>query len=521
MAQVCLNCGAPPNFASLLEPQPTPSLDLTHLLTSNEPPPDSEVPLIRDIISESQSRIGPLDAHIETLQAQIRSLETTLAEFVERREETVELVRQHQSIVSPARRMPAELICHILALTWEAYKDTTNGPPWYLGHICRLWRHSVLLYPNLWSSITVPSFKSSEGSHLLSSIEAQLVRSADVPLDLYWPSVQSEVDPRLLDLVFRHCRRWRSLHFHDPAQHRDRMLHWLRPVDGQLDQLQKLTLVSHSGMFVGDVFATAPNLREVILTDGVSSYSPEGIVIRWGQITHYRGTYAAPRQFNILRAAPNLVECDLGFTNVDFDPDASMIDLPNLRRLSSDYVAFLEYLTAPILDDLRLTLGGEQLVPLLPFIHRSSCTLTRLALTELIAIDVDAMSTLRELPSLTYLLLEYASDADIDAYNGLDWINAMFVSGAPSDICPDLATLVVGYTDADQLPFAFFEMVRSRFQSNRTRSSHLECLRIFDAGSLTALSDEALAQMNGLREEELDVALVEWEDGVQLKKDLL
>jgi hypothetical protein len=454
------------------------------------------------------------------LQAQIRHLETILMKFVQQREETVELLRQHQSIVSPARRMPTELICDILALTWEAYKDTANGPPWYLGHICRHWRHSALLYPNLWSSITVPSFKSSRGNHLLSSIEAQLVRSADVPLDLYWPSVQSQVDPRLLDLIFYHCRRWRSLHFHDPAQHQDRMLHWLRPVDGQLDQLQKLTLVGHYRMFVGDMFATAPNLRKVILTDGVSSCSPDGIVIPWRQITHYRGTYTARRQLNILRAAPDLVECDLGFTNVDFesDPDASMIDLPNLRRLSSEHVAVLEYLTAPAVEDLRLTLGREQLVPLLPFIHRSSCTLTRLALTELSAIDVDVMSTLRELPSLAYLLLEYASDAEIGAYDGFVWINAMFVSGAPSDICPDLKTLVVGYTDADQLPFAFFEMVRSRFQANRTRPSRLECLRIFDAGSLTALPDEELAQMNDLREEGLDVGLVDWEDGVQLKK---
>ncbi|KAJ6585931.1 hypothetical protein B0H19DRAFT_1111035 [Mycena capillaripes] len=520
MAQVCLNCGAS-NLASLLEQPPVASLDATHLLTSNEPPLDSEVLLIRDIISDSQSRIGPLDAQIEALQAQIRNLETTLAQFVQWREETVELVRKHQSIVSPARRMPAELICDILALTWEAYKDTANGPPWYLGHISRFWRHSALSYPNLWSSITVPSSKSSEGSHVLSSIEAQLERAADVPLDLYWPSVQSEVEPRLLDLVFRHCRRWRSLHFHDPAQHRDRMLHWLRPVDGQLDQLQMLTLVGHYGMFVADVFASAPNLRQVILTDGVSSCSPDRIVIPWGQITHYRGTYTAPRQLNILRAAPDLVECALGFMNVDFDPDASVIDLPNLRRLSSDHVAVLDYLTAPILQDLLLTLGRERLAPLLPFIHRSSCTLTRLALMELSTIDVDVMSTLSELPSLEYLLLEYALDADIDAYDGSDWINAMSVSGAPSDICPDLTTLVVGYTDANQLPFALLEMVRSRFQANQTRSSRLECLRIFDAGSLTVLPDEDLARMNDLREEGLDVVLVDWEDGVQLKKGLL
>jgi hypothetical protein len=52
--------------------------------------------------------------HIEALQAQIRNLETTLAQLVHRREDTRELVR-HQSIVSPVRRIPAEAICDILA----------------------------------------------------------------------------------------------------------------------------------------------------------------------------------------------------------------------------------------------------------------------------------------------------------------------------------------------------------------------------------------------------------------------
>jgi hypothetical protein len=59
-----------------------------HLLTSKEPPLDSEVPLVRDIISDSQNRIGPLNAHIEALQVQIINLETTLAQFVPRWEET-------------------------------------------------------------------------------------------------------------------------------------------------------------------------------------------------------------------------------------------------------------------------------------------------------------------------------------------------------------------------------------------------------------------------------------------------
>jgi hypothetical protein len=143
------NCRAP----SLLEPPLAPSLDFTHLLTSNEPILDCEVPLIRDIISDSQSRISPLDAHIEALKSTDQKFRVPWRNvYTGRKRLSIELMRQHQSIVSPVRRMPAKVICDILALTWEAYRDTANGPPWYLRHICRFWRHSALSYPTPWSS---------------------------------------------------------------------------------------------------------------------------------------------------------------------------------------------------------------------------------------------------------------------------------------------------------------------------------------------------------------------------------
>jgi hypothetical protein len=42
------------------------------------------------------------------------------------------------------------------------------------------------------------------------TIEAQLLRTANAPLDIYWTGIH-DVDPCVLDLALRHCTRWRSL----------------------------------------------------------------------------------------------------------------------------------------------------------------------------------------------------------------------------------------------------------------------------------------------------------------------
>ncbi|KAJ7749011.1 hypothetical protein B0H14DRAFT_441993 [Mycena olivaceomarginata] len=104
------------------------------------PPPYACTP------SPCQSRIGPLDAHVEALQVQIINLETTLAQF-DPGGKRLELVRQHQSIVSPVRCMPAEVICDILALTWETQQVDRPGISGTSADF-----GDALSYPNLWSS---------------------------------------------------------------------------------------------------------------------------------------------------------------------------------------------------------------------------------------------------------------------------------------------------------------------------------------------------------------------------------
>ncbi|KAF8173155.1 hypothetical protein K438DRAFT_1547239, partial [Mycena galopus ATCC 62051] len=112
-------------------------------LTSNNPPLESEIPVIRDIVSDGQDRVEALDAQIYILQAAV-------AELVRKRDEAAESTRERRAILSPIRRVPPELICNIFDLTIQSSaefcdpKSDTTEPPWYLGHICRRWRHYAL-----------------------------------------------------------------------------------------------------------------------------------------------------------------------------------------------------------------------------------------------------------------------------------------------------------------------------------------------------------------------------------------
>ncbi|KAJ6447808.1 hypothetical protein C8R47DRAFT_1328223 [Mycena vitilis] len=493
MSQLCPNSEAPSRTLALLDPPPAASPNLTQLLTNNEPPLESEVPFIHKAIADAQGRIQPLDEKIRSLEAQIHDLQAALSQLQNRRDEVAESVRRHQSVISSIRGVPAELICEIFLLA----SSGASKPPWYLGHICRPWRRYALSYPALWLSVTVDSRLSWE----LSRLRAQLLRTTNAPLDIQWQC--ADYHPQVLDLLLPHSSRWRNLQFEDCGLED---FDWLHSVEGCLDRLRRVEVYSPAAEIdIPDVFLTARNLREVILTHHSFSKSAY-IAIPWRQITHYHGTYSPARQIEILRAAaPALSECAIGFTSDEFDNETPpIVTLLNLRRLSSQYVAILPLLTAPILEELRLFLLSETISAVGPFIRRSSCTLTRLALIEC-HIDSELVSLLGALSTLTSLLLDLEEDEEeIDT----DWITAMSISGATSDICPHLTTLELGYQHATAVPrHLFFAMARSRFQKYSSSHCRLSRLRLFGLSS-----DTVAAHIEILRHDGFDVALLDHEE---------
>ncbi|KAJ7359791.1 hypothetical protein DFH08DRAFT_417356 [Mycena albidolilacea] len=462
MAQVCWQCGASSEPAIASESPPL--RDFHRLLTSNDIPLDSEIPFIRDIASDEQK--------------QVDTLEAAIVQLTRKRDEMVENIRQHCAILSPIRRVPPELVCEILALSLSSEDDgdMANEPPWHLGHICRFWRHCVLAYPALWSSITIPS-SSSDPRPFLSMLEIQLVRCADAPLRVCWSPYDDRniADPGSVNLVLAHSSRWRILvldircKFYVPVS-----LDWLRPANGRLLALETFKVTgTRSRVEIPDIFSTIPSLRNVFLSNWTFKVRTSVPAIPWAQITRYSGIFDPDKQIEILEAAANLVSCALGFPNWNDVVRGIPIVLPRLRRLHLETPEFIHRLNTPLLEELIIHYWGGPTygVPeILPFIQRSSCMLKTLVLRRC-NVDFNLITVLQGLPSLTHLVIENDSLHSTPTH-------IAFFDALENDLCPNLTSMAfrVGSSDIDTR--RLFAMARSRFQLEPP-SARLAQLRLF------------------------------------------
>ncbi|KAJ6464727.1 hypothetical protein C8R47DRAFT_1326640 [Mycena vitilis] len=490
MIQPCWNCRAPAAFLDL-PPTPEHAHDFTRLRTGNEVPSDSEIPLVREVISSAQDRLN-------TLETQIRNLEVALSTLVQRRDETRQELHEHRAILHPVRRVPSELVCDIFALALDDPDDMNNmfhasgyTSPWYLGQICGSWRHWAAAYQSLWNRITIPSSAPPSGD--CSAFNELLLRSADAPLNVYWIEAQDRrpVEPQVAEIALSHCRRWATLRLN--ILHGSDGLDWLLPAKGLLPALKTLAVLQGPGVAMPDIFSIAPSLREVLFTDSDFLYYSANIQIPWGQITHYRGSYREPDQLDVLRAASNLEQCALSFKppNYDFQTHlpSSPIELSHLRRLHIESPRYLRHLRASSLEVLHcMYMREKDTHAFLPFIQASLCPLQRLVLMSC-DITPELITALRSLLSLTYLLIEPNSMPEEET----DLFREMTIANSPQDLCPNLSSLVYSYGYNSSVPHELlFAMGRSRL-----RHGGLNTFRVFDplegsdvAEAATKLRDE-------------------------------
>ncbi|KAJ6506274.1 hypothetical protein C8R47DRAFT_1101732 [Mycena vitilis] len=460
MTQSCWKCGAgPPALLSGHQPEtglgpaPVSSTNVTHLLTSNHPALDSEIPILRDIISRGETQVDALDGQIDELRGQMRHLKSSLAELKQRKAEAAEDVSRHRSAISAVRRVPPELICEILIMALSPGRDKFR-PPWWSGHICQSWRQAALGYTSFWSSISIP--RSFWGKvNYLPRVQAQFIRAANSPLELRWSLECEAIDSELWQLVIPRCRRWRSLCFNVCPPHRRLRLDWLYAVRGHLHLLETLELNGASDIIIPDVFSDAPKLRQVFLSfaETPTPLWLPSVVIPWAQITHYRGFYSQKHQSEIIRNAPNLLYASIGCWNKS-DLDTTQV-LPHLRRLCIQEGGILRNITAPRVETLTV-IQWEAYPDIIPFVNRSSCTLTKLVLL-CCNINTELTDVLRHLSSLTHLLVS------LDSYNAQIAFSEEMSAATDSHLCPNLTTLALGYqwpTPWDTL----VSMVESRFR---------------------------------------------------------
>ncbi|SJL02868.1 uncharacterized protein ARMOST_06208 [Armillaria ostoyae] len=126
---------------------------LFELLNSNDPP-------LRTENHQLESFIGEGHGFLATLQERVSQARTVLNELLEEEKRVQDMIESCQTIVSPIRRIPEDIVREIFLACWETegeIKDSLNGKfaPFVLSKVCREWRTIALSTSRLWSTISL------------------------------------------------------------------------------------------------------------------------------------------------------------------------------------------------------------------------------------------------------------------------------------------------------------------------------------------------------------------------------
>ncbi|KAF5349035.1 hypothetical protein D9758_012727 [Tetrapyrgos nigripes] len=263
-------------------------------------------------------------------------------------------------------------------------------------------------------------------------LHLELSRDRSLHIDLDLPS--NEIGRQILKTLSFHSSRWTTLRL--GASHKDLLKDSdLSSVRNSLSQLRHLNIWFPLGMEEPfPVFQSAPALRELII----------------------RGCVA--RVHNTLRS--------LSITIDAYDPELS----PLLGCLTLPCLTHLEISASDsqgIFTSEDFSLASEHGF-IVSFLSRSQCQLTSLSLKNLPLHDIEVVSLLQDLPSLTVLTLhDHSPDEDIDPAQFKSPFTGLFFqtcTAPASTLLPHLKELDFRYTLSLSFPTSdFLRMVHSRW----------------------------------------------------------
>ncbi|KAJ7140702.1 hypothetical protein C8R44DRAFT_604206, partial [Mycena epipterygia] len=152
------------------------------MLYTNFAPTDIEIiecDAIRDFVAGPRKEAASLTQEIARMQAVIEKL-------VQKRDELNECIDAHLALVSPARRLPSDIVRGIFTASMPTGNSIMAGEesPLLLCQICSAWRELALSAPRLWSSLHIVIPDRSRVDDLADTVTAWLSRSGILPLSL-------------------------------------------------------------------------------------------------------------------------------------------------------------------------------------------------------------------------------------------------------------------------------------------------------------------------------------------------
>ena len=352
----CLDCAAAYHVPEPYHLKPSP---VHELLYSNLSPRTNEQ------IDATRQTIQQLQTDLDVLDEDLVQMRIAFQDLLAKRSALHDYAEAHKAILSPLRRIPAEIMSEIFfhTLPHFPFQPSPDSAPLLLQRVCRSWRDVARSTPALWSFIKL-SLRQENVRRDLAIASTWLARSGGYLLSIYLGeggrnSSRVSWKHPVLPLLIAQCERWHTVHLLLPS----RVLGELAGVKGRLRLLRSLYFFAkniaedseHSIPF--DIFASAPGLRHV-----QTSYEElpdiatnRLLILPWEGLTSLViDDRRAEDILGILRDCSSLVE----LTAAIYDEPEDLVTTPNvdlyhLRSLSlilPESSAILSNITVPLLD---------------------------------------------------------------------------------------------------------------------------------------------------------------------------
>ncbi|KAF7356243.1 ABC protein [Mycena venus] len=414
----CPKCSHVFSLSDLHLPPLAPTVVSSDILETNDPPLESQIPLLQDFISRGRARMTALDAEIALMRS-------SLDKLLEEKDELDVEIWMHEGSLSLLRRIPPEIMSHIFAFTLPPH-HFDEPAPWTASAVCRRWREIVVPQRSFWTFI---DYNSSFNPPLRLDhhrfvnrfrLNTQLSRSLPLPLNVNFtvdPNWGTE-DFRMMHLLLWHAPRWGAVTI---SGSNTLYRHIRSYFPDQFPLLRELTIeFDYEGVIpTFDMFFNAPLLQRAVVNQSLLS-RPLQIVLPWSQLLRYAGSSSWNGHLDGLESAKNLVDCCLDIHETSALPETPIL-LPRLLRLSLSNSRFLGCLETPALLELYCDYAGS----VHSFLRQQVCNLDKLVMWGssspmdqlLVAADpttltriVEAVPTITTLAVLFPLPGEFTSD---------------------------------------------------------------------------------------------------------------
>ncbi|KAJ7486629.1 hypothetical protein FB451DRAFT_1534559 [Mycena latifolia] len=325
-----------------------------NILHTNAVPSDADCQRIQDFLTEPQRELANLTDEISRMQ-------NLIDELTEKRAALDNFINAHLAMVSPARRLPDDIVRAIFIACLPSHRNpaiTSKESPLLLCQICSTWRLLALSTPRLWASMHVVLPTQPMLQILADLVTSWLELSGALPLSVSvvlsrtWMQEDNHNALPLLTRLIGFSRRWQHMQFEFWDHRTFGAFKTLRPDDVPMLQSVKVQGIQQRSLWVTTdldddpdpvesygflSFLNTPDLRSVSIPGGRDMHT---LPLSWahlrslavGQTT---GAISCESAVAILRQCHALEKFVVTLDHKHSTPYAQdLISLPHLRHLS-------------------------------------------------------------------------------------------------------------------------------------------------------------------------------------------